>query len=1104
MSEYKDFLNHFKGKMINSQENDEPTAQKVSEEARQIKSVPVVHTSKNSQVHIPDSSSEEIFEADAPRFIKTGTTPFVSVSGHNDSEEEPTDVEKFTDRLSNRAKEKKKETVTASSSGYAQFHAADDGTQKFMKPQKEDENVEVSADDNAPEEDLADDKTKVITVSEEFGDILEESGSPTKYIDPSKGSLLREIALTANDDIRHNPDQLMMEGFNKEEEEAEKARLASLEEEKKLEQELSEVRKKRVNNFHFWNKQETAQTAENTDEKFSADAEKTSLPQFLKPVAEKFSEKFSHLNSDFTPIDHDEFEEFESRKNVFTKLLQTRRQSLIQTAVVALLGIVLFIINTVASVSAANNNGFFTIFGGSNTIFVAVNLIILLLCALMMIRELKNGLFSLLKVHPKADTSLLFMIISAFVQTVASFFTQLKIEENYHLYTASIILLCVPYLLGKIFYYDNIRHCFKAAGAKSEKSYLRRISDEETLTVLLRDKQSTDKNVVYSGKTKFISNFLRRSEKSAYSGMPSSRTVVLCIGVSVITGIIAWIIKGSFVYGISAVALCSAFSFPVSCLTATGFFISNENKKLSLKTSFVHSYADARDFAAVDDIVINADDIFEAKINNVFTSKGINDKQALFCAAVLTNSAGGPVANAFKSKVSNLEDRFPKVDDYVYEDKLGHSAWVQNCRVLLGSNTFLINHNVQTPDENAALRFLAENEKPLYLSLEGRFAAMFAVEYTCNSLVTENLRSLVNTGANVLLSSSDPNITEEYAEKILHLPEGSVRIISPSANEKLNSAKSAVSDSEDAGIVFSSSFDSLCRCAAAALRLDRAKKLSKLVCEGGAFVGSLLCFVLVVTGAFSKTAAVMPTVLQLVWLILCFAVPLALSKTAMDKTAKSIHTVSTKNAAASSDNTETVETPDQENEENGEPQETQESQKNTETQTFEDQQTQQSNAKENKININSVLSGVKALASSFASKTSHENENEDENEAEEEISESHEKQSENEFAKFYKASSSFSLFNDFSERRKKKTQQELDEEQKEISESLHFTPPEMPERPVFDFKEEQKSEDPLEAKFTPPADTTPISVYDDELFKTYEDDNIFAGLKEENKKKFIF
>ena len=1087
MSEYKDFLAQFKGKM-NSQQS-ESTKENVPEEEsvqKNIKATPLLQTSGNSQVHIPDTPEEEVITENNTRFIKTGETPFVSTSEKADTEQETTNVDKYTDRLSARSKEKKRFSRSGAASSYAENHSSDASTEKFIKTPENAETAEAEEDtSSAPEATEIDDKTKPLVISEDFGDILAETGEPTKYFDSEKGSLMREIALTANDDIRQNPDQLMMEGFDTAEQE-EKARQEALEEEKRLEKELSEVRRKRVNSFQFWNKNGDSEETEVDDEKFSAAAEKTSLPMFLKPFADKLSAKFEHLDNDFTPVNSEEFKEFESRKKVFASLLETRHRALFKTVSVAVLGIVLLLINILTSASAAENAGFFTLFGGETAVYVAINFIVLLIVCVLLARELKNGLFSLLKVHPKADTSLLFMIASALLQTFASFFTQLKIEENYHFYSSAVILLCVPYLAGKLFYYDNIRHCFKAAGAKSEKSYLRRVSDEETVSTLLRDNESRNANVVYSGKTRFISNFIQRSAKSANGGMPSSRTVLICIAVSVLAGIIAWIAKGGFLYALSAMTLCAAFSFPVSCITATGFFISKENKALSLKTSFVHSYTDARDFAAVDDIVISADDIFDAEITNVLTAKGVNEMQAKFCAAVLTNSVSSPVSSAFKATVSGLEDRFPKVEDYTYEYKLGHSAWIQNCRVLLGSSAFLVNHNVKAPDENAAMHFLNENEKPLFLSLEGNFAAMFAVKYSCKADVRENLRSLVETGTNILISSNDPNITEEYTEHLLGLPANSVRIISPAAVEKLNGAKNAVTDSEDAGIVFTSSFDSLCRCAGAALRLDRTKKLCKLICEGGAFVGLALSLILVITGAFSSTASFMPVLLQIVWLIICFGAPFAFGNSSIRKGSKPVHTA--RQSEAQTDFSAIAEnTAEEENKNDA------------------DDPAPISEAIEEKDSplkgfLASIRKGTAALSS--IKLPQKEKYSEETGEAQEDDNADI---SENDLSQI-PTERKFSLFGDFAEKRQPKSEKQLQDEKRKLSEILHFTPPEMPEPPKFNFpeKEKEEKEDPLNMKFVPPEDKTPINVYDDALFSRYDDDNIFAGLKEESRKKFEF
>ena len=843
---------------------------------RKIKAAPVVHTSGNSDIRIPEASSDELpSDRVISRFIKTNKTPFVSVSS-DEPENDGADIDRYSDRISVKAPEKKIFAgFTAKLNVYSENHSADAEGGRMIQTAEEPAAGTAEDDSDMKTPDV---KTREVSFDESGKAEINDSvdSAPTKHIADPKGSLLREIADTADDGVRRNPDQLMMEGFDSvgKRNEEEKAR-----EEAELADELTKSRQQRISAFKFWDKKNVGASSDTADEKFSKGPEKTVLPAFL----EKISASFEHLDTDFTPATSEEYADFNSRREVFAGLINARKGVLLRLLIVGLLGVILFIIDIAASVSASKNpDGFFTLFGGSYTAYTTVNLIGLAACIVLMFRDLKTGAFSLLKVHPKADTSLLLLLACTLVQNVAAYFTQLKLEENFHLLTPAAILLCVPYLLAKLFYYDNTRHCFKAAAAKSEKSYLRRVSDEALVAELLRDRESGAQNVVYAGKTRFISGFLARSANSAYAGMPSSRSVLITAGVSLIVGIIAAIVRRDAVYGITALTMSLAFSFPVSCLFATGFKISSENKKLSVKSSFVQSHNDARDFAAVDNIIIDDSDIFSAEISNCVAAKGVSEKQAKFCAAVLTAKFGGPLHTALMETVGSLEDKFPAAENLVYEEKLGLSAWVSNCKVLLGTHALLVNHNVQVPEEKAVGAFLSEDAVPLYLALEGRFAAVLGVKYSCRSGSGDNLRELVKNGASILLCTHDANLSETYAEQLLGMPECSVRTVSPAVSDKIKASMQAVTDSEDAGIVFNDSFDSFCRCAGAAIKLDRSKKTSKLVCEAGAYVGLVLAAALSFAGAFTSVSSVLPLAVQLLWLVICFAAPLLFSSSVAD------------------------------------------------------------------------------------------------------------------------------------------------------------------------------------------------------------------------------
>ena len=82
-------------------------------------------------------------------------------------------------------------------------------------------------------------------------------------------------------------------------------------------------------------------------------------------------------------------------------------------------------------------------------------------------------------------------------------------------------------------------------------------------------------------------------------------------------------------WGLSVMAFSAALSFPVGCLFFTGFMIANENKALSVKSSFVRSYSDARDMAKVENIVVRAEDVFNVEITETVMMSDMEKRMAV-------------------------------------------------------------------------------------------------------------------------------------------------------------------------------------------------------------------------------------------------------------------------------------------------------------------------------------------------------------------------------------------------------------------------------------------------------------------------------------------
>ncbi len=824
---------------------------------RRIRTADAVHTAPDGgdALFIPAQQTPAEQPPAGRRFIRTGEGDFVSARPEDAAEADPTDVTKYSDRLSSTPAAPAVRTGDPDRSDtYDAAHAPSSDT-RMIDPDVFEEQLTLrgmqepdggESADEAPEAPAAD------------------ADGPTKHFDV-RGERLREIADTAGDDVRRNPDQMMMEGFD----EIGRKSEAEIEADAELEEKLREARADRVKRFRFWNSapDETGGDGESADTKFSHTKKTRDLPAF----AQKFSARFQHIATPFIPVKCEEYSDTGSRKSVFDAIKNARTRAFIGSIALAVFAVILLITDLAAKITAANNGGFFTVMGGSVNALTVFNLVFLVLTCCIMLPDLKNGVITILKLRPKTEALLLATLLSALIQNVTAFFTQMKIASDFQLMAPAAVIACIPYLLSKVFYYDNARQVFKTVSGKSEKSYLRKVSEPE---LKARLGCSDDKNTVYAGRTRAVSGFPASAESAPRDEMPPTRICAVIGGVSLLIALLTLILKKSFVCSVTTLTLSLSLALPVCCLLAGAYFLSRANAKLSIKSSFIQSFGDAKAFSVIDTVACDAAEIFDAEIKNCLTAKGVSEKQVRFAAAAVAAGTDSMLRKVFREEIERYEDKLPPAQNAVYEDKLGVSAYVGGCTVLLGNHDLLVNHNVPLPEESLVLRFIGEDEKPLYLAMEGRFTALFSVKYSVAGEVNRGIQELVNGGASLLMSTTDPNVSDAYAEALIGLGENSIRMMGSAAAKKLSAARSAITDAEDVGVVFTDNFVSLSRVAAQAVTLDSVNTVSTAICLAGSFVSLLIALILAVTGAFASVSALSVLVIQAIWIACCLLSPL--------------------------------------------------------------------------------------------------------------------------------------------------------------------------------------------------------------------------------------
>lgn len=679
----------------------------------------------------------------------------------------------------------------------------------------------------------------------------------TKYID-GKGNLLRAIAKTARESDQAEG-QIMMEGFD--------ANDPVPTDEQTMEEELRSVREKRIEEFGLPKEPVSEDLPEHSEPPKTGTIP---LPSFLTAFAEKFADR----ETPFAPVNAEEYRMHEDRRRVSMQLRDSVRKTCVKAGVQFGLGLILLLTNLITTVSANANNGFFTVFGANVTAYAVFNLVFFIASAVLLIPDFKNAVITVLKLRARTEAALLGMYLAVFVQTVALFFTELQPEHDYHLFTGACVLLGALYTASKIFWLKNTRYCFKQASVTENKLYLRSIRDPKALRTLLCENNVDGVCVDFSLKTKFVSDFLKRSSDAARSAMPRSIVVPALSVVCVLCGIIAAAVQGSPVCGLSAVAGAACLSFPVCGVAVSSLLLCDINRMLSDKKACIGSLRDARNVVTADHLAFGGKDLFRVKLVKTATVDGVSEKAAARTAAMLAKKAGDTMAAAFSPVLADYDKRLPDVEEFAVEEKLGVSAWVDNCRVLLGSAQMLINHNIQP----GKVEDTAENEHHLYLAIEGNAVAVFTLQYICRENLSHSLNAVSQTGVNLFIRTADPNLTAEMIRNAASLPENSVRIVPKSGTELFDRLYETVSDRENAGLLGAGGFQSLCDAVGEAVKLDRLGRMISYICTASSVVGACAALLLCTTGSIGKASGWSAVFLQIIWNAAAFLLPQLLYK----------------------------------------------------------------------------------------------------------------------------------------------------------------------------------------------------------------------------------
>lgn len=395
-----------------------------------------------------------------------------------------------------------------------------------------------------------------------------------------------------------------------------------------------------------------------------------------------------------------------------------------------------------------------------------------------------RGAENFIKGKPNANTAVTAALLAAAIQGVWAF--GVSPQKLVPLYGCAAALCTVFNLAGHYLVASRAYKNLRFLAPLRKKYSIQEIENKETAFEIGRGLLMGDPDIRCSVPTKFPSKFIENTYAADPANKYSKVMMPVFFLLSLAAGIIYAVIKSDYFAGASLFAAAACVSMPSCALIASNLPLGKADTKLTHMGAMISGHKAVGECGDVNAVVLDSSDIFSeggCTIYGIKTYHGMRVDDAILDTAAIVIKAGGPSGEVFDRVILGKRDILPPVENLVYEDKLGLSAWIHGRRVLVGNRDLLINHNVEAPNRESELKYRHDNRQIMYLAVSGKIAAMFVVGYKANPGIKASLKMMENKGISVLVRTSDANITEELISNFFGVHKNAVKVISAVAGE---------------------------------------------------------------------------------------------------------------------------------------------------------------------------------------------------------------------------------------------------------------------------------------------------------------------------------
>lgn len=423
-------------------------------------------------------------------------------------------------------------------------------------------------------------------------------------------------------------------------------------------------------------------------------------------------------------------------------------------------------------------------------IFMSVMLVLCIAGALICANIIGAGFGALFRLRANSDTPAALAILAVLIQGVVLIIYPSQLEEvNVSVYIPLAMLILLFTLFGKLMLTRRIEQNFRFLVNEKEKYAMLSIANRDFARELSRGLGADIDQVVYSARADFITGFLSKSYTGDYSDNFYCVSAPIGFLGAILIGVLTGLLSKNPVVAVSAFAGTMCICAPLSSAIVPHLMLGRMSKWLCKRGAMLAGYETAEEIAAAGAVVIDEKEVFPGDSvqlhgMKVFAEKRIDE--AIMDAASVILSCNGLMSGVFLNMIGGNQRLLKKVDNLIYEEGMGVSAWVDGKRVLIGNRELMRTHEIECPSRDFETRYTKGGRRVLYISNSGELSAMFVVSYNGELRTSERLVDLERRGMAMVLYTTDPNVTSELVASVFGIRKGSVRVLPAKLHTEYN------------------------------------------------------------------------------------------------------------------------------------------------------------------------------------------------------------------------------------------------------------------------------------------------------------------------------